>query len=75
MKIKVWKQEDPVTWRNRETESALGYTRVKEEVEKLTCKIWQNEETDASNHIIVEITKQELGTDAEYRVEGTVEQT
>ena len=56
LEIKNWELEDPVTWKNRETESAIDYIIVNKKIGKDTCKVWKNEEIDISDHIMIGMT-------------------
>ena len=56
LKIKNWELEDPVTWRDRGSASAIDYIMASEAVEKGQCGIWKVEELDISDHIMIGVT-------------------
>lgn len=56
VKIKNWELENPITWRDKRTESAIDYIIINKEMEREGCRIWKNEEIDISDHTMIGIT-------------------
>lgn len=56
MKIKNWELENPITWRDNRSESAIDYIIINKEVGSMGSRIWKNEEIDISDHTMIGIT-------------------
>jgi len=69
MRIKNWELENPVTWRDRRSESAIDYVIVNEQVEKQGCRMWKNEGVDISDHFLIGITCGKIRKSTEVRKE------
>lgn len=50
LRIENWELQDPVTRRDRRSESATDYILVSGELEKQGCRIWRNEGVDFLDH-------------------------
>lgn len=55
MKVMNWQLENPITWRDRGTKSAIDYKMINERVLKNWCKVWKNEDADISDHLVIDI--------------------
>ena len=70
MRIKNWELENPVTWRDRRSESAIDYVIVNEQVEKQGCRMWKDEGVDISDHFLIGITCGKTRKGSGVRKEG-----
>ena len=69
LRIKNWELEDPVTWRDRRSESAIDYIIVNEETARQGCRIWKDERVDFSDHFLIGITCGKAGRNTRVRKE------